>query len=263
MRNLPAIAGSAEVGQTLAASPGSWTNDPTSYTYVWRRSGDLAELGRGSSLLLAESHAGYQVRVDVLACNGTGCGAWASSAWTAAVAEQLPEYDPAYAEGGDVDEFAVTDLCSGSSCPANLVDGGGRWSSVTANARCSRVGGSVTKSNSVTRIWRMRHELWFCVDRAKITRVWNRLIDGEILTPSWSRSIYPWEWSTVTDSPPATGVWSSRSFARVRFRMCGVFRGFGPFCRSDEPWIEITIRGDGSAYCQSSAGQLRNCRVGA
>jgi hypothetical protein len=257
LTSVPVITGSAAVEQTLTASPGSWTNSPTGYTYVWRRSGDLAELGRGSSLLLEQADVGYEIRVDVLACNGTGCGAWASSGWTEPVAEPLPEYDPAYAEGTDSDEFFYTSMCSGQNCPAALF-----VNAASSNAVCARVGGYVTKSNSVTKIWRMRHELSFCADRNRVTRVWNRLIDAEILTPSWSRTIYPWEWTTVTDSPPAVNVSSSRSFARVRFRMCGVFRGFGPLCRTDEPWIELTLNGDGSALCYASTGRLRNCRLG-
>jgi hypothetical protein len=260
--NLPAITGSPEVEQTLTASPGSWTNDPTGYTYVWRRSGDLAELGRGASLLLDQAHVGHQIRVDVLACNGTGCGAWASSAWTAAVAEGPPVYDPAYAEGSDSDEFSLTTLCSGQSCPAALVSGPSAGpNQVTGNAVCARVEAHVTRSNSFTRLWRMRHSLSFCADRSRITRVWDRLLDGEILVPGWARTFYPWEWIVVSDSPPATRVSSSTSFGRLRFSMCGMFRHVGPICAIAEPWIEITLYGDGRAICGSSIGRIRNCSV--
>jgi hypothetical protein len=34
---LPQIAGTPKVGHTLTCSPGSWTNSPTSYTYMWQR----------------------------------------------------------------------------------------------------------------------------------------------------------------------------------------------------------------------------------
>jgi hypothetical protein len=43
--------------------------------------------------------------------------------------------------------------------------------------------------------------------------------------------------------------------------MCGLFRSIGPLCRVNEPWIEITIYGDGNAICNSSTGRLRNCRI--
>ena len=257
----PAVSGVAEVGRTLTASAGSWTNSPTSYTYVWRRSGDLLELGRGASLALTQQHVGAQIRVDVQACNGTGCGSWASSAWSAPVVEPLPVYDPVYAEGADTDEFTTTTLCSGFSCAMSLVHGHTATAQQpTSNAVCARVGGSVTRSNSVTRIWRMSHRLAFCADRGRVTRVWDRVVDGEILVPALARMFYPWEWQTVTDSPPAVGSWSSRSFARIRFRMCAVFR-VGPVCHVAEPWIELVLYGDGRVTCQSSVGQLRNCRV--
>jgi hypothetical protein len=259
--NLPAVLGTAEVGQTLNATTGSWTNSPTSYTYVWRGSGDLAELGRGRSLVLTQAHVGRQIRVDVLACNGTGCGSWAVSAWTAQVVEQLPVYDPVYAEGGDTDEFASTTLCSGRLCSVSLLHGhSSTGPQATSNAVCARVGGSVTRSNAIGRIWRMNHWLSFCADRSKVTRVWDRVVDGEILLSAVARTFYPWEWQTVTDSSPSVGTWSTRSFARIRFRMCGLFR-FGPVCHSSEPWIELVLHGDGRVTCQSSVGQLRTCRV--
>jgi hypothetical protein len=254
--SVPVITGAAEVEQTLTASPGSWTNDPTSYTYVWRRSGDLVELGRGSSLLLEQAHVGNEIRVDVLACNGTGCGSWASSSWTAAVAEALPEYDSDYAEGTDSDEFFYTPLCSGRECPSAYF-----LNSASSNAVCAHVEAHIVRSNPVTKLWRMRHSLRFCADRNRITRIWDRLVDGEILIPWWARTVYSWEWSTITDSPPTLGVWSSRSFARLRFKMCAVFRGIGALCPTAEPWIELTLRADGSAICLTSVGPARNCTV--
>jgi hypothetical protein len=202
--------------------------------------------------------------VDVQACNGTGCGSWASSSWTATVAEQPPEYDPAYAEGSDTDESAYARICSGRACPTFGAAEAAQDEvgvTATAGAVCANVRVSVTKSNPVGHIWRMRHALTFCADKKRVTRVWNRVVDGEILIPSWARPFYPWEWSTITDSPPAVNVWSSRSFARLRFRMCGVFRELGPLCITNEPWIEITLYGDGTAFCNTSAGRVRNCAV--
>ena len=35
--SLPAVAGSAKVGQTLTVSNGSWTGSPTGYAYQWQR----------------------------------------------------------------------------------------------------------------------------------------------------------------------------------------------------------------------------------
>src|SRR5690606_13340074 len=36
---LPAISGTAQVGETLTASTGTWINEPDSYTYQWKRAG--------------------------------------------------------------------------------------------------------------------------------------------------------------------------------------------------------------------------------
>ena len=46
----PAISGVPEVGRTLACSRGSWTNDPTSFAYAWKRDG-AAIAGATSSQL--------------------------------------------------------------------------------------------------------------------------------------------------------------------------------------------------------------------
>lgn len=32
---IPSISGTPQVGQTLTANPGQWTNNPTSYAYQW------------------------------------------------------------------------------------------------------------------------------------------------------------------------------------------------------------------------------------
>ena len=255
----PSISGLPEVTQTLTADRGTWTNTPTSYGYRWKRSGDLLDLGTGQALTLTSAHLGYQIRVDVQACNGTGCGSWASSDWSAAVTEPAPEYDPAYAEGSDLDESWLIQTCSGRACSALkafvFVPAVTAATSVKA---CYRVGASVYKSNSVTRIWRMDHSVSYCVGGNKLLRVWDRVVDGEILIPAWARVFYPWDWEVVADSRPAVGVSSSRSYAKLRFQMCGTFR-IGPLCFTNEPWIEITLSGSGAATCNTSAGRVRNC----
>jgi hypothetical protein len=88
----PTISGSAQVGQTLTAAPGSWSGTPPlSYAYQWRRC-DAAGAGcsdllaaTGSSYVLAPGDAGSTIRVSVTASNGAG-SASASSAATAIVA---------------------------------------------------------------------------------------------------------------------------------------------------------------------------------
>ena len=85
----PTIAGSAVQGQSLNASPGSWTGSPTSYRYQWLRcsSGSCtAETGAtASTYVVAHADVGSQIEVTVTALNGLGSSAAAISAATAAV----------------------------------------------------------------------------------------------------------------------------------------------------------------------------------
>ncbi len=87
----PTISGSAQTGQTLSATRGSWTENPTSYAYQWL-SCDSA--GANCSPISGATAQTYTVgspdlnktlRVSVTASNSTGPSAPASSAATAVV----------------------------------------------------------------------------------------------------------------------------------------------------------------------------------
>ena len=87
----PTITGTAQQGQTLSASTGTWTNSPTGFAYQWRRC-DTAGANcqniagaTGSSYLLVAGDVGSTIRVQVTASNGAGSNA-ATSAATATVA---------------------------------------------------------------------------------------------------------------------------------------------------------------------------------
>ena len=163
-------------------------------------------------------------------------------------------YDPAYAEGDSVDEAWYEQTCGSAEGMIPCYEG----FSFKATG-CADVGAAILKRNAVTQIWRFTHTLAFCWNGARVTSVWNRIAFGEILTPSWSRTVYPWEWSIVADSPPMSSFASTTSFVKARFKMCGTFQ-FGPFCVADEPWFRFDLRGDGSAVCNTSAGRVRDCR---
>lgn len=88
---LPVVSGTAQVGQTLTASTGSWGGtQPLSYAYQWQRcdSGGAAcgaiVGATGSSYLVAGGDAGVTLRVAVTASNSAG-SATATSAATAVV----------------------------------------------------------------------------------------------------------------------------------------------------------------------------------
>jgi thermitase len=87
----PAVSGTAQDGQTLASTSGSWSGSPTSYAYQWQRcdgsGANCAALsGAGaSSYAVQTADVGSTLRVAVTATNGGG-SATAMSAATAVVA---------------------------------------------------------------------------------------------------------------------------------------------------------------------------------
>jgi hypothetical protein len=91
----PSISGTAQDGQTLTASPGSWTGSPSSYGYQWQdcdTSGAncAAIAGAANSSYTAQSgDVGYTLRVAVTASNTAGATT-ASSPATSVVAAAPP-----------------------------------------------------------------------------------------------------------------------------------------------------------------------------
>jgi hypothetical protein len=93
--SLPAISGTAQAGQTLNASPGSWNGStPISYAYQWRRCGatgtgtGCADIvgATGQSYSVASADVGGTLRVAVTASNGYGSSAATSGASAAVLA---------------------------------------------------------------------------------------------------------------------------------------------------------------------------------
>ena len=84
----PTITGLAQSGQTLTASTGVWTNNPTSFTYVWNRcSPGCSALGSAmpSTFLLGAADVGSTITVTVTGANSAGNGTAATSAPTSTV----------------------------------------------------------------------------------------------------------------------------------------------------------------------------------
>jgi hypothetical protein len=85
---LPQITGTAQVGQTLTSSTGTWSGSPTSYGYQWQRCGSSCAAisgATGSSYALTTTDAASTIRVAVTATNSGG-STTATSAATTAVA---------------------------------------------------------------------------------------------------------------------------------------------------------------------------------
>ena len=92
---LPAISGSAVVGQLLSASTGVWSGNPTSYAYEWRRCDTAGAActailaATGSTYTLTVADLGSTIRVAVTASNPGG-NTTAVSTQTATVAQPPP-----------------------------------------------------------------------------------------------------------------------------------------------------------------------------
>jgi streptogramin lyase len=75
----PQISGTPQVGSTLVCSTGTWTNDPTVYTYQWSRGGQPIGGASISDYTLADADADQAITCAVTAANAGG-SASASSA---------------------------------------------------------------------------------------------------------------------------------------------------------------------------------------
>jgi hypothetical protein len=85
---LPAITGTAQVGQTLTASTGTWTGSPTSYSYQWKRG--VTNVGSNQNTYVPVSgDVGSTITVTVTATNAGG-SASATSAATSTVTAWTP-----------------------------------------------------------------------------------------------------------------------------------------------------------------------------
>ena len=95
---IPAVTGTAQTGQTLSISNGSWNNRETSYAYQWTRS--LTVGGSYSSIsgaihatyVVASSDVGYFIKGTVAGVNSGGTSAYASSIATGQVIDIAPVY---------------------------------------------------------------------------------------------------------------------------------------------------------------------------
>jgi hypothetical protein len=85
----PTITGTARVGEELRASRGTWTNEPTAYSFQWRRcegAGACVDVAgaKAEAYRLVTADVGKTIRVKVKATNAGGPG-WMSSDPTAPV----------------------------------------------------------------------------------------------------------------------------------------------------------------------------------
>src|SRR5207302_475068 len=92
----PSITGKTQVGQTLTAGAGSWSEFPIAYTYQWQRcdaqGANCAAIAAATSstYTLLAADAGTTLRAAVVATNAAGSSAPATSGRTATVTWQAP-----------------------------------------------------------------------------------------------------------------------------------------------------------------------------
>ncbi len=87
----PTISGTAREGMTLTAAPGSWSEEPTSYKYKWRRCDaqgahcKAIKKATATTYAVQGADAGHTLRVYVIARNAAGHSKAVPSAQTALV----------------------------------------------------------------------------------------------------------------------------------------------------------------------------------
>lgn len=79
---LPSIAGVLDEAEVLTALVGTWSNDPTGFTYQWKRDGTNISGATGKTYTVVAGDVGKAISVAVTATNGAG-NATATSAATA------------------------------------------------------------------------------------------------------------------------------------------------------------------------------------
>lgn len=80
----PAITGTAQVGQTLTLTNGTWSNTPDAYARIWKRAGVVIAGATGTTYVPVTGDIGAVISASVTATN-LGVSAVANSNATAAV----------------------------------------------------------------------------------------------------------------------------------------------------------------------------------
>jgi hypothetical protein len=68
----PALTGTPAPGQTLTCSPGSWSGNPSGFSYAWLRDGQPIAGQSGSTYVVQTTDQGHSISCQVTASNGGG-----------------------------------------------------------------------------------------------------------------------------------------------------------------------------------------------
>jgi alpha-tubulin suppressor-like RCC1 family protein len=141
---LPVITGTAEVGQTLSVSNGTWTGTPTpTFTYQWQRVTTNISGATSSTYVLVAADAGSTIRCVVTATNVAG-SANATTANTAVVIEVLELYSWGNNSSG---QLGLNDTVARSS--PTQIGALNNWNSVSSGAYLT----AAVKNNGTLWTW--------------------------------------------------------------------------------------------------------------
>lgn len=154
----PTITGTPQVGQTLTASNGTWTNNPTSFAYQWLRcnagGNACASVANATqkTYTLVDADAGRTMRVRVTATNADG-SASAESAQTAVVAPATSTAGPKNTEAPTISgtpKVGQTLTANEGSWTGNPTSYSYQWQRCDVDvATCSSVVGATAKTYAV------------------------------------------------------------------------------------------------------------------
>ncbi len=223
----PTIAGTPQDGQTLTEVHGSWTNQPTSFSYRWQRcnSGgrgcDAIEGATAQTYTLTGNDVGHTVVVKEIARNASGVRQAASSAPTAMVT-LAPQPPPAGTSQ------SVTTLLTSPTAPV-VNEAVTLIAAVTASGRAAAPSGTVTFLNGTSAIAGCVHEpvaptgpsvivtcqTWFAASTAQLTAVFSPS-PGATMTasasPRVSLTIGRDATSTALDVSETVGIGTSATY---------------------------------------------------
>jgi large repetitive protein len=154
----PTLSGSATVGATLSASPGSWSGDtPITYTYEWdscNSSGGSCSVISGASsqtYTVASADAGHTIRVNVAAHNSAGDGGPVLSAPTAVVSAGPPVNTAAPTVSGTLAVGQTLTATPGAWSGAQPITIAYQWERCDTNGgNCNYIGGATAAGYTVT-----------------------------------------------------------------------------------------------------------------
>ena len=157
---LPQVTGTAQAGQTLSGSTGTWSGSPTSYGYQWQRcsstgaSCSAVSGATGSTYALTSADVNSTMRVLVTATNAGGSGSAMSTQTAVVVAAPTTTTAPANTALPQVTGTAqagqtlTTSTGTWSGSPTSY---GYQWKSCdSAGANCAAISGATAKTYVLT-----------------------------------------------------------------------------------------------------------------